>query len=642
MPTLRTGRLLVGTVLATALTTSGAAAQSPQIPERLTRYSAQKYTAEQVQAMLPTTPNPWLSYRATKGGVDWNYWRAKRRAMTAARASRNPEARVRMIRRRGEPVTLITRFGTRRFQDDSVEITGNFRPPKPATLTADPEDEGSIPLATDTGVTSGNAVTIRAFIGDGPYGSNGTGSGDLDFYAIRNVRAGQTISIDLDTPVPFGPLDPYVELYDAQGNFIAANADGDASSFDSFLLLKAPADGDYFLSVAGTGTFILADKFDSSSGLGNIFGLPLDEGDYTVTIGLDYFDQQDFVFFLRKGDVIGASINGTAGTLSLMDRTGTERQGSSQDLSFTIPDQAPLPSGLASIGHIVDTPGRFRLRIRGAAAGAFTLQLVAALPPLRTGSRHDVQKIFLDFDGATLDLGSLFGRPPFMVTLSPLSAFLSNWGLTAADENAVIDSVVRVVEDSLVHEIERMGLNRHFNIEILNSRDHPDPFGQPNVSRVIIGGTVDELTTVTIGLAQSVDVGNFDTEETAFVLLDMLSSTDPTATASLNNVPRSAQSTIIDVIGVGVGEIASHEAGHLLGNWHTDDTNATANIMDAAGNLGFSILGLGPDGIFGTADDENVSFARDVFTLVEGFTGVEDSLNTVAFGATTRRVPFFY
>lgn len=32
-----------------------------------------------------------------------------------------------------------------------------------------------------------------------------------------------------------------------------------------------------------------------------------------------------------------------------------------------------------------------------------------------------------------------------------------------------------------------------FDIVLLNSRDHPDPFGKRNVSRLIIGGTIADI-----------------------------------------------------------------------------------------------------------------------------------------------------
>ena len=43
-----------------------------------------------------------------------------------------------------------------------------------------------------------------------------------------------------------------------------------------------------------------------------------------------------------------------------------------------------------------------------------------------------VQKIVLDFDGARINAGTVFG-PDMQATLSPLAAFLPKWGLTKAD-----------------------------------------------------------------------------------------------------------------------------------------------------------------------------------------------------------------
>src|SRR5262249_52817956 len=124
-----------------------------------------------------------------------------------------------------------------------------------------------------------------------------------------------------------------------------------------------------------------------------------------------------------------------------------------------------------------------------------------------------------------------------------------------------------------------------FQIEILNSRDHADPFGlYPNVSRVIIGGTREEFGPKTvIGMAPTIDVGNFDTSETAVALLDYLS--DPDIPFSLHYVPRADGATMIDLIGVYVGNLVSHEAGHFFGNWHTDPFFSPLGIMTHHGAL---------------------------------------------------------
>ncbi|MCA9165490.1 MAG: hypothetical protein KDA62_21015, partial [Planctomycetales bacterium] len=165
---------------------------------------------------------------------------------------------------------------------------------------------------------------------------------------------------------------------------------------------------------------------------------------------------------------------------------------------------------------------------------------------------------------------------------------------------------------------------------------HADPWGQPNVSRIVVGGSLTELLIQTIGIAQSIDVGNFETEESAVVLLDLLSAAGNNPN-SLNNIPRHPATTIVDVIGRAVGTIVTHEAGHFFGAWHQDNTNTVPMIMDSGGNFA-NTLGLGPDGIFGTDDDIEVNFGKDRYSLVEFFTGTEDTADGMAFGLSTGKV----
>lgn len=137
---------------------------------------------------------------------------------------------------------------------------------------------------------TGAAVTIDGTIGDGPYGSGGTGSGDHDFFRIANVEIGQLILIDVETDLPFDDLDTFIALYDADGNSIALNEDEDSAvTRDSFLAIPAPVAGDYYVSVAGSlfpFAAILADPFDATTG----FGVG-SEGDYTLHLQLDYGDR---------------------------------------------------------------------------------------------------------------------------------------------------------------------------------------------------------------------------------------------------------------------------------------------------------------------------------------------------------------
>ena len=331
-----------------------------------------------------------------------------------------------------------------------------------------------------------------------------------------------------------------------------------------------------------------------------------------------------FSLGLVPGDVLGASTLGTTTLVEAYEPGGELQMGSGQDASFLYPPASTLPSGGAVLDHVTYLAGDHFVCVQGN-PGDYTLTLRAFRPRDIKGT----QILFVDFDGATID-PSIFGGLAGPRMLSPLSAFLANWGLGPADEDDVIDAILAAVEENLETDLE-MASNPIFDVEIRNSRDHVDPFGLPNVSRLIVGGTIAEFGIGTIGIAQSIDPGNFEAAESAVTLLDLLSapSTNPN---SLNSFPLGGDATIVDLIGAGVGNITAHEAGHYLGNWHTAQfAPSTAGIMDQGGNLAGTI-GVGADGIFGTADDEDVDFIADTFVANEGFTGTEHTDEKTAFG----------
>ena len=72
------------------------------------------------------------------------------------------------------------------------------------TVPANVEDDGSIPLAgRPASAFKRDGIFTSATIGDGPHGSGGAEpTGDFDFYAVDAV-AGNTLSIDTDTPTSF-------------------------------------------------------------------------------------------------------------------------------------------------------------------------------------------------------------------------------------------------------------------------------------------------------------------------------------------------------------------------------------------------------------------------------------------------------
>ena len=331
-------------------------------------------------------------------------------------------------------------------------------------------------------------------------------------------------------------------------------------------------------------------------------------------------------FDLRAGDVFAAQITGVGKRVAIFDPAGVEVQGSAQDFSFEYPAASPLPHGGNAIAdHVAAVGGPHYLAV-SETKGAYTLSIQVHARQLDRAP----QTIFLDFDGAKVDSGIFPLQDPGPRTLSPFNTFLGNWGLTPADEPAVIRQVVATVRENLVTDVRTRSNNPASRVIVTSSLDTPDPFGQKNVSRVVVGGTTGELGITTIGIAQSIDPGNFATEETAVVLQDFLS--QPAGVPFSLNTYLGPQSNRVAFIGRAIGNVVSHEASHFLGNWHTDPANSTVDLTDAGGAGYTGMFGTGPDGIGGTRDDTDTDLTTDAYRPSEEFTGFEDGLNRVAFG----------
>jgi len=320
----------------------------------------------------------------------------------------------------------------------------------------------------------------------------------------------------------------------------------------------------------------------------------------------------------------------------------------------------------ASLTWVAPANGDYLIRVqssRFSSNGTYTLQIRSRRASFEEQDVPQTQTIFLDFDGVrNLDARALYGVGFAGADLSPLRDFLGTryvdvwvepeddgeegdggegdgeeeeghwetveqggWGLPLTDEPAVVDAIITVVEETF-DSLRKAGLNGnrdvdftngHFDVEILNSRDHPDPFGQPNVSRVIVGGAGYEMgVSGFLGIAESIDPGNFAREETAVVLLDILSAPETDSfygPYSANSIKLAPGLTKAEAIGAAVGNIIVHEAGHYLGNWHTNNTNDVPCIMDQGGQTMSIFAGAGRDGVLGTGDDQDWDFIADEY-----------------------------
>jgi hypothetical protein len=635
-------------VLGLALITPGAAHADPAAPTPAQISGAPKAPP----GSRPAGPNPYLADLPAGAHPDYAGWRNYLKAQASSKLKARLKAqslKAQSLAAAPPPAVVVdedeidgtsggndspadaqrvTGFGTGAKQYPRIRVLGSLdnEPIDDADVPPAAEDDGAIPLAGDYGIGGlRNGAVIDSQIGDGPHGRpTGDGSNDFDYFRVA-ARAGQVLTAA--TATPDGPLDTVLELWSADGTLLALN-DDNGLTLDSRISFPVATAGDYYISVAAFGG-LPADPFDSASGTGIGDPTPPSQGPYTLSLNSVGVDTDFYAVKLKPGDVLGASVAGSATYLTVYDTTPHEVHGSDQDASVVYPMASPLPAGGNAVTDYVATKAGWHYIGVARGSGAYDITVEAHRPPLE--GTTPVQTVFLDFDGARVNTG-VFGGPGNR-DLSPFAAFLARWGLTRADEDRVIDAVVAGVTENLKKDMVASGLNTRFRLKVLNSKDDPDPWGKPNVSRIIVGGTVAESGVDTIGISQSIDPGNFETAETALVLLDYLS--DPAGDDASLNTYITPASDKVSFLGHALGNVIAHEGGHFFGDFHTDNSDDRPNVMDAGGGGFGTLFGVGPDGVGGTADDIDVDFGDDRFIPAEGFVGTEDTLGRIAFGVTS-------
>ncbi len=292
-----------------------------------------------------------------------------------------------------------------------------------------------------------------------------------------------------------------------------------------------------------------------------------------------------------------------------------------------------------SMAVVIPADGRYYVRV-GQGDAVYSLRLRTFRNTYEAEPIGTKQKIFLDFNGATIRRDIFANGLVGLGTarLEGLNSFLAGWNLTQADANIVIDKIVETFTSRFVGPgspaftggngfYSGTGVPGDYDIEILNSRDHADPWGLPNVSRIIIGGSSASSGLPQYAIAQSIDVGNFDRQETAVVLLDQIFD-------DVGLIPRAPTKSQLDIATDAIGLIAAHEAGHFFGAWHTDNSNALNQIMDQGGNLP-GLLGVGLDGIYGTRDDVPTHFGTDEYSNAGISFGLQNTAAVIANGLST-------
>lgn len=179
-------------------------------------------------------------------------------------------------------------------------------------------------------------------------------------------------------------------------------------------------------------------------------------------------------------------------------------------------------------------------------AGAYTLEAL-----LTEDAGHDppeVQRVYLNFDGAP---GVVIGSRP-AVDVPVFDASAIDPAFAGHDEE-----IVQYVVDNVRQDYTGL------NVEFYSSHEGPPP---PEPYTTVHFGTYDPAL---LGVADNIDEYNDLPSQDAIVFVDTFA-----AFAVLNPVT--------EEIAHALANVASHEAGHLLGLYHTADVHG---IMDITANL---------------------------------------------------------
>ncbi|MEI7459471.1 MAG: Ig-like domain-containing protein [Pirellula sp.] len=369
-------------------------------------------------------------------------------------------------------------------------------------------------------------------------------------------------------------------------------------------------------------------------------------GQLTSVVTTNVVDEDYYAVDLRAGDILEASLTGNRNNIfdvSLSDSSGSEIIGSTSNTSTSFPLSSPLYniSGNTTFAQIIPATGRYYVRVADG-FGAYSLKLRAFRNSIESEPVGTKQIIFLDFNGQTFN-GGIFGVP-ISVRLPSMIDTVEQYGFLRSDENALIDGIIAGIKENYQGTLPFTGNNGYFSadgrpgsfdIEFQNSRDNPDPWADKNVSRVIIGGGSNEFPLPVRGIAQSVDVGNYNRTETAIVLPEAYFQTGD----DVRTIPRTATKSTLDVFVKAISATISHEMGHYLGAFHQENSNSILALMDSGGlPLATTRIGVGFDGIFGTDDDIDIDFVKDRYAIAEGFTGRTDHAINMAYALETGMV----
>ncbi|TWT80067.1 Dockerin type I repeat protein [Planctomycetes bacterium CA13] len=357
-------------------------------------------------------------------------------------------------------------------------------------------------------------------------------------------------------------------------------------------------------------------------------------------------DIDTYAFDLKAGDILDISTHGVAFSYTVYDESGRVWYGvDDPQIGYSL--GSPLQTtGNAVFAQVVPTDGRYYLDVVATTSGsAYTLGLRTYRPTTEKLPVGAKQSIFLDFNGGSFTpdtFNAVAGGDGFTpiggrVIIPPLQDSLTDFNIEIEDDAAYRELILSVVSqvEKMFSDVAAIGNNGDFatsgiageyGIDIFHSEmdidpinGRPDPgINNPLVTRIIVGGSAADYGFSTVGIAMSIDIGNFDLSEVAILQTDGIA-------GLATQFPISGSASILDAVARAISIVSVHEAGHLFGMRHTNALNNVGTLTDSGGQLNSNAygMGVGPDQIFGTVDDTEANFHVDRFTPVEGLLGTQ-------------------
>ncbi|WP_010522028.1 T9SS type A sorting domain-containing protein [Aquimarina agarivorans] len=540
-------------------------------------------------------------------------------------------------------------------------------------------------------------IVVNGVIGDGLNSSQGTGRGDLDVYSI-NLIPGDLLTVNVTTTDTLNPLFPDVSIRNLFGNLgtesgaFSEISDSDGNTTFQFSMKEtvtstylAEAEANVFFIINDASSFATTEidangnNFVIKSAANPLFGGPSNttierEGRYEMEVVIqNNKDTDTYSLDLEKGDLLSVSAEGAFNQFSVYDANNTLVGLGHDDLPFQElfkPSAANLPnSGTLSQYVTIAQKGTYFVQFEGV-EDEYSAEVLVSRFGNESFNKGKKQIIYLDFTGDTAKVGDFLDEGAFGLNgrdldddlnFDAFENYLEAWGIENTTRNRTLLShkITNIVKQNLINKELR---NQNSNANVLILSDYGSPFLGRRIPQllhflgleftpIVIGGSSAEVGINTIGRAQQIDFGNYQINDKGFVLLDLLSApariedTDDSfrleePIISINDLPLSSSTDISDAIAVVIGNIISHEAGHLFGCLHTSATSPNFSIMDNPINL-LTIAGINSEEEF-SKNTTPVKFTADFLqgSTTRGIDVTSPTNTTVAFAMSN--LPNYY